>query len=210
MTQSAPPGRRERKKLATRAAVSAAALRLAVRHGVEHVTVEQIAAESDIALRTFFNHFPGKEDAILAASAAAADALVAGFRTRPPAESVFGALREAVLAVMDGTGAAGRDHLAALRLIRTAPSLVPHQLAVLARQETALASAIADRLDGGAAVSPVYPALCAAAALSALRVTLDRWLDATADAEPSTDVLRADLDTALAELAAGLDRPGGA
>lgn len=204
MSAPAPPGRRERKKLATRAAVSAAALRLAVRHGVEHVTVERIATEADIALRTFFNHFPSKEDAILAASAAGADALVAEFRSRPRDESVFGALREAVLVVMDSTDAAGRDHLAALRLIRTAPSLVPHQLAVLARQETALAAAIAARVGGG--VSPVYPALCAAAALAALRVTLDRWLGG--DGEPSLDVLRADVDSALAELAAGLDRPG--
>lgn len=204
MSAPAPPGRRERKKLATRAAVSAAALRLAVRHGVEHVTVERIATEADIALRTFFNHFPSKEDAILAASAAGADALVAEFRSRPRDESVFGALREAVLVVMDRTDAAGRDHLAALRLIRTAPSLVPHQLAVLARQETALAAAIADRV--GVGVSPVYPALCAAAALAALRVTLDRWLGG--DGEASLDVLRADVDSALAELAAGLDRPG--
>ncbi|QJY45170.1 TetR/AcrR family transcriptional regulator [Pseudonocardia broussonetiae] len=207
MSAPAPPGRRERKKLATRTAVSAAALRLAVRHGVEHVTVERIATEADIALRTFFNHFPSKEDAILAASAAGADALVAEFRSRPRGESVFGALREAVLVVMDRTDAAGRDHLAALRLIRTAPSLVPHQLAVLARQETALAAAIGERVGGG--VSPVYPELCAAAALAALRVTLDRWLGGDpGDATPPLDVLRADVDSALAELAAGLDRPG--
>src|SRR5690348_14531101 len=104
-------GRRERKKLATRAAVRDAALRLAVRHGVENITVEQIASEADIALRTFFNHYSSKEEAVVAAAAAGAEALVAEFRARPGAESVLQALREAVLVVMDRHDAAGRDHL---------------------------------------------------------------------------------------------------
>lgn len=202
-------GIRERKKLATRTAVRDAALRLAVRHGVEHVTVEQIAAEADIALRTFFNHFPSKEHAIVAASAAGADALVAAFRARPPGESVLRAVGAAVVEVLERTDAASRDHLRALRLIRTAPSLVPHQLAILAAQEKALAAAITERL-GPDPQPPIYPALCAAAALAALRVVLDRWLDSWPDpAAPPIDALRADVDAALGELAAGLDRPGG-
>src|SRR3954471_6393609 len=97
------PGRRERKKLATRAAVREAALRLAVRHGVENVTVEQIAAEADVAERTFFNHFATKEEAVVAAAAGGAEALVAESRARPPGEPVLRALRQAVLVVMDRT-----------------------------------------------------------------------------------------------------------
>jgi AcrR family transcriptional regulator len=215
-------GRRERKKLATRAAVREAALRLSVRHGVENVTVEQIAAEADIALRTFFNHFSSKEDAVVAASAAGADALIAAFRARPRTESVLQALRGAVLVVMDDSDATSHDHLKALRLIRTAPSLVPHQLAILAAEEKALAEAITERLDpadatpsavGASAMSghtPIYPMLCAAAALAALRLVLDRWLDQATgpDTAPPLDALRGEIDQALAELATGLDRPG--
>jgi AcrR family transcriptional regulator len=215
-------GRRERKKLATRAAVREAALRLSVRHGVENVTVEQIAAEADIALRTFFNHFSSKEDAVVAASAAGADALIAAFRARPRTESVLQALRGAVLVVMDDSDATSHDHLEALRLIRTAPSLVPHQLAILAAEEKALAEAITERLDPadtgppGVASSaipghtPIYPMLCAATALAALRLVLDRWLDQATgpDTAPPLDALRGEIDKALAELAAGLDRPG--
>ncbi|GAA1169749.1 TetR/AcrR family transcriptional regulator [Pseudonocardia alaniniphila] len=210
-------GRRERKKLATRAAVREAALRLSVRHGVENVTVEQIAAEADIALRTFFNHFSSKEDAVVAASAAGADALIAAFRARPRTESVLQALRGAVLVVMDDSDATSHDHLEALRLIRTAPSLVPHQLAILAAEEKALADAITERLgpgdSGPSAMSghtPIYPMLCAATALAALRLVLDRWLDQATgpDTAPPLDALRGEIDQALAELAAGLDRPG--
>jgi hypothetical protein len=118
--------------------------------------------------------------------------------------------------------ATSHDHLKALRLIRTAPSLVPHQLAILAAEEKALAEAITERLDpagtapsavGPSAMSghtPIYPMLCAAAALAALRLVLHRWLDRAAgpDTAPPLDALRREIDQALAELATGLDRPG--
>jgi AcrR family transcriptional regulator len=200
--EQSAPGRRERKKLATRAAVREAALRLAVRDGVENVTVEQIAAEADVAERTFFNHFATKEEAVVAAAAAGAEALVAEFRARPPAEPVLRAIREAVLVVMDRTDAAGRDHLAALRLMRDTPSLVPRQMAVLTAQEQALAGAIAERTGG----TGMYPLLCAATTLAALRVVLDRWLDHTATPAdpPPLDLLRAEVDEALTRLAEGL------
>jgi AcrR family transcriptional regulator len=173
-----------------------------VRHGVENVTVEQIAAEADVAERTFFNHFATKEEAVVAAAAAGAEALVAEFRARPPGEPVLRAIREAVLVVMDRTDAAGRDHLTALRLMRDTPALMPRQMAVLTAQEQALAAAIAERTDRAG----VYPQLCAAAALAALRVVLGRWLDQTSDPDdpPPLDLLRAEIDEAISQLADGL------
>lgn len=213
---SAPvAGRREQKKQATRAALRQAALRLSVRHGVENVTVEQIAEEADIALRTFFNYFSSKEEAVMASTAAAAEALITEFRGRPRTESVLRAFREAVLVIMDQSDALSRDHIEALRLIRRAPSLVPQQMAVLAAQEKALAEAIAERIGladrvGGRAADSVYPAVCAAALLAALRVVTDQWLASATGPEqtPPTDILGQRFDTAIAELDAGLDRPG--
>ncbi|NUT38904.1 MAG: TetR family transcriptional regulator [Thermoactinospora sp.] len=211
-------GRRERKKQATRSAVRQAALRLALRHGVEGVTVEQIASEADIALRTFFNYFSSKEEAVVASAAAGAEALIGAFRARPRSESVLRALREAVLAVIDDADghdgaddrAGSHDYVAAIRLIHRTPALMPHQLAVLAAQEKALADAIAERLPpGDPRGAGIYPALCAATALTALRVVLGRWL-AHADGErtPPTALLGQEIDQAIAALAAGMDRPG--
>ncbi|WP_214403496.1 TetR/AcrR family transcriptional regulator [Pseudonocardia lacus] len=210
----APPSRHERRKRATRAAVRDAALRLAVRDGVERITIEQIAAEADIAVRTFFNHFASKEEAVVAAAAVGAEAFVAEFRARPRAESVLRAVRESVLVVMDRDDAVSRDHVRALRLMRGTPSLIPQQMAVLTVQEDALAAAIEERIGPDGGRGGLHPAaharLCAAASLAALRIVLDRWLDSTADADdpPPLDVLRAEADTALAQLAAGLDHPG--
>ena len=220
-------GRRERKKLATRAAVRDAALRLAIRHGVENVTVEQIAAEADVAVRTFFNHYSSKEEAVLSLADAGSAALITEFRRRPAGESVLEAIRQAVRAVMERHDDAGRDYVRALQLIRRAPTLVPRQMAMLTAQESALADAIAERLgatasmaqseqrstaDGPVPVSPErsrYPQLCAAMALAALRVALDRWLDqATNHNPPHLDVFRAEIDGAITQLATGLDRKG--
>ncbi|GAA2215018.1 TetR/AcrR family transcriptional regulator [Nonomuraea monospora] len=215
-------GRRERKKQATRAALREAALRLALRDGVENVTVERIASEADIALRTFFNYFSSKEEAVVAAAAAGAEAVIAEFRARPAAESVLRALREAVLIVFDQDHAASRDYIRASRLIRRTPSLLPQELAVLAAQEKALAAAIVERLQpaheiarpAAATEQPapigIYPALCAATSLTALRVVLSRWLEHAADSDetPPMDLLRQEIDQAIGDLAAGLDRPG--
>lgn len=202
---TATAGRREQKKSATRAAIRDAALRLAVRDGVENVTLEQIAAEADIALRTFFNYFSSKEEAVVASAAGDFHRFVAEFRARPRAESVLAALREAALLALDWAAADDRDHVVALQVIRGQRSLVPQLLAALAAQETVLAEAIAERLDAETAAS-VYPRLCATTALAGMRVALDRWLER--GGVPAFAGLRTELDRVLSELAAGLDRPG--
>jgi AcrR family transcriptional regulator len=197
LPDQAATGRRERKKAATRVALREAALRVVARHGVEYVTVEHIATEADIAVRTFFNYFSTKEEALVATLTAGAEALIAEFRARPRTESVLDALRAAALTVLRTGETANLD---ALRVIVRAPSLAPQRLAVFAAEEKALAAAISDRV--GTGPGPLYPALCAATALTALRVVLDRWLESGA-----TDV-RQQVDEVIAVLAAGLDWPG--
>jgi len=59
-----PPGLRERKRRATENAVESAAIRLALEHGPEHVTVADICEAAGISRSGFFNHFPTKESAI--------------------------------------------------------------------------------------------------------------------------------------------------
>jgi AcrR family transcriptional regulator len=60
------PGRRERKKAATRRAIIETAVRLFGGHGIDAVTVEQIAAAADIGKGTIYNYFPTKEDIVVA------------------------------------------------------------------------------------------------------------------------------------------------
>lgn len=55
------PGRRERKRAQTLDHLAATAFRLFETHGFGAVTMEQIAAEADVAKGTLYNHFPVKE-----------------------------------------------------------------------------------------------------------------------------------------------------
>src|ERR687885_962938 len=89
---------RERKKTATREALSAAALRLALEHGPENVRVDEIAEAAGVSPRTYNNYFSSREQAIVAAiTAERALRLAAALRARPTAEPLAEAVVEAVV-----------------------------------------------------------------------------------------------------------------
>ena len=58
--------RRERKKDATRRQIIQVGIELFARHGIEQVTVDQIAQAADIGKGTIYNYFHTKEDIVIA------------------------------------------------------------------------------------------------------------------------------------------------
>jgi AcrR family transcriptional regulator len=60
------PGRRERRKLEVRGRLLAAAQALFEEKGVQAATVAEICERADVAHKTFFNHFPAKQDLVRA------------------------------------------------------------------------------------------------------------------------------------------------
>src|SRR5271165_6508266 len=56
---------RERNKRATRRALRAATLELALERGLDAVPIEEIAQRAGVSTRTFFNYFDTKDDAAL-------------------------------------------------------------------------------------------------------------------------------------------------
>lgn len=204
-------GRREHRKQATRAALSEAAMQLALEHGVENVTVEQISDAADVARRTFFNYFSTKEEAVVAGDSARGDVLVERFRSRPDSESVLSALRAAVLALFDDltTG----DKREELKMLRRSPSLLPHQLAAYATTERKLAVAIAERIGESTPegeppeerVVSLYPTLVAATTMAGARVAMQRWTDQTVRGSRDLKALHDVVGEVFARLTCGLD-----
>ena len=58
--------RRQRKKVAVRRQIVSKGIELFSRHGMENVTVEQIAEAADIGKGTIYNYFQTKEDIVVA------------------------------------------------------------------------------------------------------------------------------------------------
>ena len=58
--------RRQRKKDAVRSLILATAIELFSTHGIDEVTVEQIADAADVGKGTIYNYFQTKEDIVVA------------------------------------------------------------------------------------------------------------------------------------------------
>ncbi|MPZ82286.1 MAG: TetR family transcriptional regulator [Actinophytocola sp.] len=161
-------GLRERKKIATREALSAAAFRLALEHGPDNVRVDDIAEAAGVSPRTYNNYFASREQAIVAAVVAErALRIGAALRARPAGEPLADAVVEAV--VEQYCEPAGD----ALLLITSAPGLRAAFVDAVVSIEQPLAAAIAARTGGaGDAATTVLAAAVSAAA----RVAVERWV----------------------------------
>jgi AcrR family transcriptional regulator len=160
-------GLRERKKLATRKALSDAALRLATERGLENVTLEDITAEANVALRTFRNYFASKYEAVAAIGADRARRIGASLVERPAGEPLWDSLTHAVLEHYEGTDRAlSRDTMLALGRVLQAPAMRGEYLKVNFEMQNALAAAIAERTGTGVGAD-MFPQILAGAVTAA-------------------------------------------
>ncbi|WP_233221417.1 TetR/AcrR family transcriptional regulator [Streptomyces carminius] len=198
-------GLRERKKQATREALRAAALRLALERGPDNVRVDDIAQAAGVSPRTYNNYFSSREEAIVAAVTAERESRVAAVVAARTGARLADDVIDAVVEQYTDPGGPGRD---ALLLITTAPALRAAFLDAATAIERPLADVIDDRLGG---TDPYTARVLAASVAAAVRVALERWLRSAA-ATPAAgglvvpagslpDLLR----SALAPLAPALD-----
>jgi len=153
-----PDGLREQKKLATRQALSWAAMRLAVERGLDNVLVGDIAAAAGVSPRTYNNYFPSKEAAICGIVVDRGERVSAALLARPAGEPLADALLAAVMTQYDMPGELDRDWVARTRLVTSSPSLRGEFLKALADTERSLADAIAQRCG----IKDLFPAVLAA------------------------------------------------
>ncbi|MFD9896408.1 TetR family transcriptional regulator [Amycolatopsis sp. NPDC059027] len=103
-------GRLERRRVAKRAAIRAVAVRLALEHGPDAVTVEMISKAADISPRTFFNYFRAKDDAFsIEPHQWTAEEMLGELKARPEGEAPAESMRVVIKAM---AAAADFAHLA--------------------------------------------------------------------------------------------------
>ncbi len=201
VTADHEPGLRERKKAETRQRLRAVALRLATERGVEHVTVEDIAAEADVSTRTFFNYFASKEDALIGADPTSASGLARALADRPAGEPPLESLRQLMLIRAATIEESADDVRARMHLVTHCPALQPGYLATASAFDRVLTEGIAARL-GTDPDLDLYPALLVAVGSTAMRTTIVTWLNS-----PARRPLAQMIDEAFAQIAAGLPPP---
>jgi len=123
----ADPGRRQRKKQATREALIETAMKLFAAKGYDHTAIHEITDAVDVSERTFFRYFASKEDLVLSlirdGSAAFSEALAA----RPPQEEPLTAARNAFhisLRQLPGGTESLPSYLSVMQLIDSTPPLL--------------------------------------------------------------------------------------
>ena len=164
-------GRRERKKLQTHQSLRAAALRLSAERGLHEVTVEEIANEADVSVRTFYAHYPSKEDAIVGFDASRVEQLRLALVERPLDEAPLESLRIVLQRLHEESS---EEWPLRMRVLKTNPALVPRMFASFMVFERAMIETIAVRTTTDP-TTDLYPALVTAVATAAFRASLGVW-----------------------------------
>ncbi|MEV0404963.1 TetR/AcrR family transcriptional regulator [Actinoallomurus sp. NPDC050550] len=181
-------GLRERKKHETRAALSRATIRLSLERGWDNVTVEDIAAEANVSVRTFRNYFSSKAEAFVAQYLDRMLRVADDLRARPADEPLSEAVVDAVQARFSSEPDANdgyprsREWADDIRLMLTEPDVQGAFLRAGMLIQHELAKAIAERT-GTDLMRDVYPNLVAAATGAATTVAMDHWLSANPPVE---------------------------
>lgn len=167
---------RERQRIALRADIQYAALRMFAAQGFDNVTTEAIADEVGISPSTFFRHVPSKEYLLLGATQRGRAQIVTNFHARPPDEHVADSIAAAILA---RTSQFVNDD-EAIELWRRAMASAPAELrraSLLNREDCdELIGAVALRLDDTAIAAGIRAGVLVRAALAAVEYAYEWWL----------------------------------
>ncbi|MGB7362710.1 MAG: TetR family transcriptional regulator [Rhodococcus sp. (in: high G+C Gram-positive bacteria)] len=195
------PGLRDRKKAETRAALSAAAIRLGRRSGFDSVTAEAIAREAGVSTRTFHNYFSSKEEAALHYLEQEAFEWVRRIEDRPAEESFWETVRVVVLGIVEDPARDLTETLAVARLVEESPALLARKLEFDRSLTEAFKKAVAKRTGLDPEVD-LYPSLVQAAVGATVSAALGFFAESTT-AESADAVVR----LALQQLERGFAHP---
>lgn len=176
MSHSEPESLAVRKRRATNARIAASAARLAGLHGVGNTTVDQIAADAEVARATFFRYYDTKESAVAEGVTGPWLTLVTQAIAHQPAHLPA---KETLVAAFDELAErfpAHQDQIRELaRLTRSSPTLGAWTAQAYQRYEDAIADLLVPRCPNLTEHDP-RPRLLAALAMASVRICLDDWI----------------------------------
>lgn len=199
---SIQPGLRDRKKAATRAALSDAAARLARALGIDCVTADAIASEAGVSTRTFHNYFSSKEEAVLAHFEASAQDWVDMLRERPEDEPIWDSVEHLMVAIVTHSRRTLEDTHALMEMVESSPALLAKKMQMHLRLTRLLGEVIAERT-GTDLDTDLYPNLLHMMVGAACKTSLDLWLSGKSGATGPEALVR----EAFRQLRAGLPQP---
>ncbi|WP_136041339.1 MULTISPECIES: TetR/AcrR family transcriptional regulator [unclassified Microbacterium] len=143
-----PLGRRERKKAATRKAISDVATMMFLERGFDNVSIREVADAADVSPTTVFAHFPQKEALVFDEDDEQRDRLVSAVRDRPAGSTINRAIHDFYAAELRANvDEHGNDVTRIfMRFLNETPALRDYAAKMWLRHEDALAEAIADEL----------------------------------------------------------------
>jgi len=147
MTESSTIGRRERKKAATRKAISDAATELFLERGFDAVSIREIADRADVSPTTVLAHFPQKEALVFDEDEQQRAELVAVVTDRPKGMSLAQAFHDHLRDDLNANLVGNADFDDRVRkfwdLVNSTPALEEYGQRMWLRHEDAIAAAIA-------------------------------------------------------------------
>ncbi|MFV0526333.1 MAG: TetR/AcrR family transcriptional regulator [Acidimicrobiales bacterium] len=203
--QAPPPGRRERKRRSTRAAIVDAAIELFETNGYNGTSIDDITERADVARRTFFRHFAGK-DAVLLPDFADYVAAISSRLTRSPAPLTLAAVFDACV------DAAPVIDAKATMMIRSSAIIAANRVDVsrsawrrLDSARVELAGMIAGI--GGLAADDERVTVAATLVMHVIQSAVTEWITTTPQL-PIGDVLRRYVDVTAGLIDGGLTLAG--
>jgi len=189
------PDLRERRRLRTRHAISAAAVDLFARQGYEATSVAQVAAAADVSPRTVFRHFPDKEELLFGDDEVLLGAGLAAITQAGDGRPVA-LVRAGVAGVLAQLGALEKQIPARAAVIAATPALRARELVKHDRWALAVGEALAAR-----GVDPDRAALVARTGIAAATWALGAWARDGGDLAARVDAAFAVLAEELGEAA---------
>lgn len=183
--QEVEPGLRERKKRARRDALIDATHELVRERGLDQVTVEDICARVGVSVRTFFNYFDSKVDAVFGVAPTTFDREVAEvYAAGGPTGDLPADTRTLVGALLEFPAPSKERVGVAIELMKSEPALFSRHMELFDAIRQELQGVIVRRLQHEHAAAAARPELITMAVFHLARWATTLWHEAGSRGTP--------------------------